>query len=578
MDFLAYIRSQGLIDARQAQVISDEVGLKKTSAYSYLLSKEVIKGAGLNFTYDTLRPVLFGYGEVEGISYTEVVKTKGFVCNEAIYSAMGGVDDTLVQVILPLSSSEGGVHIAVTTTPDDEVLLSNIARAYGSTPYQIGVCRKDLWTSLFAMYVQPLLVKRKALTLSQNNRDTGLQMSQASDSEARRVCQDLINVGIERGASDVHFIPCEDRCDVHFRIDGRNHMYTDIPKDVLEKICNILKTDGHIPNHGPNEAIDGKVRYSPSGHKVPGDEIDLRISIMPSKRGSDLNVRYLSSKMRTFAELGMSEDLIEVYKHLLDLPSGMVVQVGPTGSGKSTTMYTGLEYIRGSLRNIITIEDPVEILMDGVTQIDVSSEVNARFGFADALKACLRHDPDVVVVGELRDKETANLAVRASNTGHLVLTSLHTNDAIGAFERLINMGVDSYSLGEVMVAVMGQRLVRRLCPHCKEEYELDLDSETARFYSLGKGPGTMKFYKPCGCVHCDNTGYKGRIAINEILVVDSLIRDYIQRHAVRLKFEELLHQRKFVSMYHDGLKKAIAGTTSLEEMRCYAADRIAFKG
>jgi len=576
LDFLSYLRGTGVIDARQAQVLSDEAGLKKTSVFEYLTRHETI--GGLNFSFEQLVDLLFAYGKEAGIDYTLVTVTKGYVCDTDLYTALGGVNESIVKFLLPIKQADGTGCIALTTKPDDEVTLASLAKGYGPRQFSVGICTNDLWDRLYTMYVEPLLLNKMADQLSASNVDTGVQRSAASDSAARRFYRMVMNAGIERNASDVHFLPCSKTCQVLYRIDGDNHFFMDIPLDILEKICNILKTDGHISNKSPREAIDGKVRYSPSEGEVPGDEIDLRVSIIPTKRGSDLNVRYLSSQRRTFDELGISEDNIKIFKQLLDLPSGMIVQVGPTGSGKSTTLYAGLEYIHASLRNVLTAEDPVEILMDGISQIDVDSSQDGKFGFSDALKASLRHDPDVVVVGELRDLDTAELAVRASNTGHLVLTSLHTNDSIGAFERLINMGVDPYSLGEVIVAVMGQRLVKRLCPYCKEEYELDLRSDIARFYHLPERDGTLKFWRATGCVHCNNTGYHGRTAINEILLVDSQIRDYIQRHAVRLKFEELLRERKFVTMYQDGLKKAMAGITSLEELRKFAADFIAFKG
>ena len=194
----------------------------------------------------------------------------------------------------------------------------------------------------------------------------------------------------------------------------------------------------------------------------------LRFSILPAMEGTDTNVRYLNNKKYSFEELGMTERNVQLYKDLLSRPQGLIVMVGPTGSGKSTTLYAGLQYVRSvSLRNIITVEDPVEITMDGITQ--VSTNDASGLTFANVIRQFLRHDVDIGVVGEIRDEETAAEAVRAATTGHLIISSLHTNDSIGVFERLNRLGIDPYTLGDVLVAIMSQRLVRRLCPHRSEE-------------------------------------------------------------------------------------------------------------
>lgn len=576
MSFISFLKNSGILDNRQAQSLADKAGLARLDTFEYLLKIGDVEGR--KFGFEELVKLLTDWGPEVNKTFVQVHDTKGWKVNCDVYKAAGGINERIVERILPLVQKSSGKHILVTTRPSDEGQLNQLDRWYAGVPYLIGVCSEEMWASLYKLYVQPLLIESMAGQLSSADAAGAKQNDVNKDSEARRFYRHLLNIGIEQGASDIHFIPTSTGCEVHFRIDGHNSHYTNIQKDVLDKICNILKNDGHVSVKNPREPIDGKVRYSPSDGKEEGDEIDLRISLIPSKAGPDLNVRYLSSRLFTFQELGMSEENIRLYKALLDLPSGMVVQVGPTGSGKSTTLYTGLAYIHESLRNVMTAEDPVEILFDGVTQIDVDNEPNSPLKFSDALKAALRHDPDVIVVGELRDKATAELAVRASNTGHLVLTSLHTNDSIGAFERLINMGVDSYSLGEVIAAVMGQRLVRRLCPHCKQAYEVGLKTSTARFYGLPNQEGSMTFYRPGGCIHCNNTGYKGRIAINEVLVVDSVIRNYIQKHEVRDVFETELRKRKFRTMYSDGLQKAMQGVTSLDELKKFAADTIAFKG
>ena len=264
------------------------------------------------------------------------------------------------------------------------------------------------------------------------------------------------------------------------------------------------------------------------------------------------------------------------YKQILNMPQGLIIQVGPTGSGKSTTQYAGLKYIReNSLRNIITAEDPVEIVMEGITQVSTKDE--AGLTFAQISRQFLRHDVDIGVIGEIRDDETAFEAVRAATTGHLILSSLHTNDSLGAVERLIRLGVEPYTLSEVLVAIMGQRLVRRLCPHCKKPVELDFFDPRVRAFGFPEQEGKHTFYESEGCEHCNNLGYKGRIAVNEILVVDRELRDMIQRHETRKVMETHLTKINWKSMYSDALDKALSGVTSLQELSAMSADTLAFK-
>lgn len=574
MDFYSYLKQNNVVDLVILNKLRDQAAMIRGTVFRglYLLTgteEEIL-------SYQQLAELFEQVAVANGEHVTRVETTMGFSIDMEVYRNLGGVSTALAERILPLIKDDTKEYIALTNRPDDDSAMERLHRAYGNKVYSYGIAPRVIWGAIYNTFVQPLLVATYARQLSDSVGTANSSGDTAKDSEARRLCQMIINAGVATRASDARFIPTTDTCVVQFRVDGHNQVYTTVPRDILEKICNILKTDGKMTSSKPFDPVDGKVRYSPSNGTKKNDEIDLRISIIPSKKGSDLNIRYLSDKIYSFEELGMTPEHIKNYQYLLNMPSGMIVQVGPTGSGKSTTLYAGINYMKQSMRNIITVEDPVEITMDGISQIDVDND--KRLSFSDALKACLRHDPDVIVVGELRDETTAALAVRAANTGHLVLTSLHTNDAIGAFERMINLGVDPYSLGEVMVAVMGQRLVRRLCPKCKQEYRVSLKSDIARFYKLPNQDGDIRFWKPMGCIHCNNTGYRGRVAVNEILMVTPKIRNLIQRHAVRKEFEDCLREEKFRTMYSDGLSKAIAGITSLEELAPMAQDIVAFKG
>lgn len=559
-----------MLDGAQFTRLRDETAMAGNTVYQYLFHKE---DNDYGMDYDRLEHCVIDCASIIGMKIRTLGDTAGLECDQQVYTNLGGATDSLVNILLPLRQKETGKRFALTTRPDDDMLLAKLDSAYPAKDYVVTICSPMLWKRLYGLYIEPLLLESLSATLS--NIDTNVTDT-VIESEARKFYVTIINAGLHKRASDLHIVPCTDHAEVKFRVDGVQHHYINVPKDILEKICNILKNDGKMSVQHPSDPVDGKVRYSPSQGQLPDDYIDLRVSIIPSKKGPSLNIRYLSSKLYSFEELGMTADNINNYKEILSLPSGLVIQTGPTGSGKSTTLYAGLSYVHRDMRNIITVEDPVEILMDGIIQIDVAND--SRLNFASALKASLRHDPDVIVVGELRDAETAALAVRAANTGHLVLTSLHTNDSVGAFERLVNLDVDSYSIGEVVAAVMGQRLVRRLCPHCKEEYKLYLKSDEAKLYRLPNKDEHIMLFRPKGCVACNNTGFIGRVAINEILVLDAKLRNMIQRHATRATIEEYLRETKFRTMYHDGIEKVMDGITSLSEMTKFAKDTIAFKG
>lgn len=492
------------------------------------------------------------------------------------YRDLGGVEACVSAQILSVSDEEGTV-VYIMQRPDDTALLHKIDRAMKGVPYSLAIAPTFIYETIHNTDVEPLRIEAMSAQLSGQKETEEKEAADKNLSEARKIYTSILNLGLDRGASDIHIMPLHDRTQVIYRIDGTNYKLMEIPKEIGERIANILCIDANVQRKAQFSATDGKVRYTPSGRRSWDKKVrDLRFSILPSTKGTDINVRYLNDKTYSFEQLGMTERNVKLYKDLLKRPQGLIMQVGPTGSGKSTTLYTGLQYVhRETLRNIITVEDPVEIFMDGITQISTNDA--AGLTFAQVIRQFLRHDVDIGVVGEIRDQETALEALRTATTGHLVISTLHTNDSIGVFERLIRLGIDPYTLGDVLVAIMSQRLVRRLCPHCKEAYELDLDSERAQFFKLPKGKGKMTFYRPVGCEHCNNIGYSGRIATNEILEMDGHLRHLVQMHAPRKDYEEYLKSRGFISMYEDALEKAIAGLTSLEELEPQCSDTLAFK-
>jgi general secretion pathway protein E len=306
---------------------------------------------------------------------------------------------------------------------------------------------------------------------------------------------------------------------------------------------------------------DGRIKA-----QVQGKELDLRVSTVPTLYGESVVIRLLDKEQVTldFAALGFEPEVQQRFLNVLELPHGIILITGPTGSGKSTTLYTALDKLNLPERKIITVEDPVEYQLAGVNQIQVKPAIGLTF--ASALRSIMRQDPDVIMIGEMRDLETARIAVQAALTGHLVLSTLHTNDASGGVTRLLDMGLEDYLITSTVNGILGQRLVRRLCEHCKAPYPVlpEVVKETGldRFLE-GREP---VLYKPVGCKHCNGIGYRGRLAIMEFLVMSDAIRRLVLRHAQAREIEKIALDEGMLTMYQDGLKKAIAGMTSLEEV------------
>lgn len=567
MDLAEYIQQHGLLEDSVVDEITNMHLVKKFTFFEELY-KDGQK-------YGVSEENLLTWALDASVGSLKLIPTsKGLDIDPADYQVIGGITACIRLQIMPVRGKSNELCI-VTRRPDDMNLIVQLNKVFGSDKYTLCICTKFIWDSIYQLNVEPLFIEAEAQQLSQTMGARGGAQERVRESEARQIYNRILQLGIARRASDIHLIPCTDECRALYRIDGINYQLMKIPKVVAARIANLLCIDGKIPQKGPEVPLDGKIRYQ-APEVGDGQERDLRFSVMPSTKGPDINIRYLNNRLYTFAELGMSELNMNKYMQVLNMPQGLVMQVGPTGSGKSTTLYTGLSYIHeNSLRNIITVEDPVEIAMDGITQ--VSTNDDAKLTFARVARQFLRHDVDVGVIGEIRDEETALEAVRAATTGHLIISSLHTNDSVGVLERLNRLGVDPYTLGEVLVAIMGQRLVRRLCAHCKEAYKATWDDPWIQKFNIPKYEGEHTFYRAAGCEHCNNLGYRGRIAVNEILIVDDQLRNMIQMHETRFKIQAYLKEAGFKTMYSDALDKALIGVTSLEELEPMRSDTLAYK-
>jgi general secretion pathway protein E len=389
--------------------------------------------------------------------------------------------------------------------------------------------------------------------------DTDLD-SAAEDASIIKFVNQVLRDGLQLRSSDIHLEPFEDEFRIRYRIDG---VLQDVPvppqlKRFQPAIVSRVKILSHLNIAEKRLPQDGRIKI-----RVEDADVDIRVSVIPMLHGEAVVMRLLrqNSTLRGMGDLGMDNRELKCFKHVLELPHGIILVTGPTGSGKTSTLYTALNAINDSVRKIITIEDPVEYQLKGVNQIQVSEKSGLTFG--RGLRSILRHDPDVVLIGEIRDKETAQIAVQASLTGHLVFSTLHTNDAPGAVTRLVDMGVEPYLVASSLEAVLAQRLVRVLCKHCKA---VD-DSPTAQALKQQLGiPKETTIYKSVGCRECRNTGFFGRRAIFEWMDSDTEIRQLVLRNASTDQIRDAARRSGMKNLADDGWRLVRQGVTTVDEV------------
>ena len=380
----------------------------------------------------------------------------------------------------------------------------------------------------------------------------------------------LILYGYVNRASDIHIQPKEKFILVRYRIDGITHNIFEIPKNFQDEIISRIKILAGLRTDEHFAPQDGRFRF----HLPYQDDhrfFDVRVSIMPTYYGENAIMRLLVSPGQEFSleNLGFSDEDLNKVKKAIVRPYGMILSTGPTGSGKTTLLYTILKTLNKESVHIITIEDPIEYALEGITQIQVNPQVDLTFG--KGLRSILRQDPDIIMVGEIRDEETAGIAVNAALTGHLLLSTLHTNDAPGAAVRLIELGVEPYLIASTVNAIIGQRLVRKICNNCKKERNLtqtEIESllEFLPFRTHKKLKSQHKVFYGEGCQNCNNTGYSGRTGIYEILVITEGIRDLILKKASSSELKAKAIEEGMTTMLEDGLEKVLAGITTIEEI------------
>jgi len=391
----------------------------------------------------------------------------------------------------------------------------------------------------------------------------GSELSEmAQEPSVIRLVNEILLEAVESRASDVHIESQSTGLRIRYRIDGVLHAQP-VPYEINRfqaAIISRLKIMARLNIAERRLPQDGRIQL-----KVAGREVDVRVSVIPMIHGEGIVMRLLDKGGMEFSlgKLGMEADLLKTFRELIRLPHGIILVTGPTGSGKTTTLYSALLEIRNDETKIITTEDPVEYQLDGINQIQVHTKIGLTFG--NSLRSILRHDPDIVLVGEIRDLETAENAIQASLTGHLVFSTLHTNDAAGAYTRLIDMGVEPFLVSSTVEAVMAQRLVRTLCPHCKEAYRPDREDLPSDF-PWDQLPAGTPLYRPTGCRACRQVGFSGRVGIYELLVTTEMIRELAHQRSSTWNIAQAALKQGMRTLRQDGWVKVLAGRTTVDEV------------
>jgi type IV pilus assembly protein PilB len=471
------------------------------------------------------------------------------------------------QNVLPIAVEDGKL-VVVTTDPTNVFLLDEVQR---KTRMQlvIRVCpSEDIKTIVQSMQdtgvdyeVDELIqdISEEDIEIINDEVDDVDDLEKAAgDSPIIKFVNYVVANAVKEGASDIHMEPCEKKFKIRFRVDGVLFEGVTAPYHMHAAVVSRIKIMANMDIAERRLPQDGRIRV-----RIHKRDVDMRVSTLPTSHGEKVVIRIMDigrTKI-TLTDLGMDENNLEIIKSQIAQPHGIILVTGPTGSGKSTTLYSCLRCMDLNKLNISTVEDPVEFQLDGVSQVQVHERIGMTF--ATALRSLLRQDPDVVMIGEIRDQETAHIAVQASLTGHLVLSTLHTNDAPSSITRLINIGIEPFLIAASTNGVMAQRLVRRICQNCKEPYTPT--SESASYLELF-GFDTSSLLHGKGCDRCRHTGFDGRIGLYELLIVDDTYRDIITKSPTVTELRRLCRERGMVSLRDDGFHKVQAGLTTVEEV------------
>lgn len=467
--------------------------------------------------------------------------------------------------ILPLYQDDRILYVAM-KNPNDVVTRDNLSLMTGGLEIVPVVATDAELSAAIDNYVNAAS-NISAFKEEEEEEEVGYELEESAvdDKPAVQIVNQIINNAVKAGASDIHIEPLEKAMRVRFRIDGVLHEIFQNPIKMHTSVISRVKVIGGMDIAERRIPQDGRATV-----RIEGITYDIRIALLPSVYGEKCVMRLLerSSKSIQLKDIKFSKTQLEYFEQAINMPYGFVLVTGPTGSGKSTTLYATLAEVSDITKHVISLEDPVERRMEGICQV----QMNPRAGmtFAAALRSVLRADPDIVMVGEIRDGETAKIAVESALTGHMVFSTLHTNDSPGAITRLDEMGVEPFLTASSVVGVLAQRLVRVLCTRCKQEYTMSLEDTVKSIPDFPKErykPGEeITFYRSKGCITCNNTGYRGRMGVFEFLRVTDNMKELILKRASVAEIKELAIDEGMTTLRQEGINKAIEGSTSIEEI------------
>ncbi|MCE9543941.1 MAG: Flp pilus assembly complex ATPase component TadA [Planctomycetia bacterium] len=476
-------------------------------------------------------------------------------------------------LVLPLFCVEEKLTVAV-TEPANLFLIDEIANLTNMAVQVVVTTTKDARRMLTNLPNSKVFViddiiedhDADVTLIEEAIEDIGDVEEIAGQSPVIRLVNYIIFNAVKEGASDIHIEAAERCMRIRYRIDGKLYKSLEVPSHLLPAVTSRIKIMAGLDISERRLPQDGRVNVMLNRRKI-----DLRVSTFPGNRGEKTVIRVLdtNSVSLILEDLGFAEDVLEGFLTGIRAPNGIVLVTGPTGSGKSTTLYAALNSISTMENNVCTVEDPIEYHLPLINQFQVQEKIGLSFSVA--LRTLLRQDPDVVMLGEIRDEETGRTAIQAALTGHLVFSTLHTNDACAAVTRLVNMGVESYLIGAALNMVLAQRLVRKVCMKCRQTYE---PPRAIRKTVEQLGYDMQEFFRGVGCRRCRNTGYSGRIGIHELLLIDDALRDAITADAPVSTIRQIAHQNGMVTLRHDGFRKVREGITTIEEILHVAGESL----
>ncbi len=513
-----------------------------------------------------------------GERFGKILSRLGYISNEAVGQALipqlgilpiklpsrDSVDKDLVTKLSPEVALthrvfpikyEMDVLQLATDDPFNFIAIDNIKR-FTDLDLEIELANKEELEGLLNSFYTKKEKAPEFLKVSENIKEGTADI----DAPIIRLVDLIIEEAVKRRASDIHIEPLEEKLRLRYRIDGVLQEVPAPPKRLQGPIISRIKIMANMDIAEKRQPQDGRIKAS-----LVNRELDIRVSTLPAIYGESVVMRLLdrSGFLLNLEDLGFLPESRKEFERLIKMPNGMILVTGPTGSGKTTTLYAVLSHINQKERKIITVEDPVEYQLDGINQVQIKPQIGLTF--ASGLRSMLRQAPDIIMVGEIRDLEAASIAIQAALTGHLILSTLHTNDAVSSITRLIDMGAKPYLVASTLLGALAQRLIRTICPSCSEPHKLT-EEESALLFSKSKPPEDIQVNKGRGCEACNNTGYKGRIGIFEFLIINDRIRELIfERASSNLIFEEA-KKMGMRSLREDGFEKVKAGLTTLQEV------------